>query len=370
MKKILHLEIDKNRIFGLDIIRAVAIMMVLLTHNEPLLPESFSHLINSIYFDGVSIFFVLSGFLIGNIFIKTFETKGLNFKELKNFWIRRWFRTIPAYFLFVFIIAILSKIIIEGFPLRIIFPYLVFCQNLFSNAPGFFGESWSLSIEEWFYLSIPFLILVLTKLLKTSVKQTILLIICVFLVFPPILRFVMYQKNALPPIFYQIVIYRADSIIYGVLGAYLSYYYSYFWKKLDKLLFYVGLALLLIWKLTTNHFSDSFFYRANIDLIFFSISILCLFPFLSTYKIKNYKLFHIIIIYISLISYSLYLVNYSLVKKLLIDQILVPQIADFPVISVYVIQSLFYWISTFIIAFFSYKYFELPTTKLRNLFSK
>ena len=48
--------------------------------------------------NGVELFFVLSGFLIGGILIKTFQKdNSFGIKTISNFWIRRWFRTLPNY---------------------------------------------------------------------------------------------------------------------------------------------------------------------------------------------------------------------------------------------------------------------------------
>ena len=66
---------------------------------------AYADFINHISIDGVSIFFVLSGFLIGGILIKVLETEPATFKTLFNFWIRRWFRTLPNY-LFILLILI------------------------------------------------------------------------------------------------------------------------------------------------------------------------------------------------------------------------------------------------------------------------
>jgi peptidoglycan/LPS O-acetylase OafA/YrhL len=102
---------------------------------------------------GVEIFFVLSGFLIGQILLRDFE-QGVNFKKLLHFWKRRWIRTIPVYYLVLFLKFVLAPAI----GINIIW-YFLFLQN---NIYGidFFGVSWSLVIEEWFYLLIPFGLLI------------------------------------------------------------------------------------------------------------------------------------------------------------------------------------------------------------------
>ena len=316
-------EISSNRIFGLDLLRMVAIMFVFLSHNEPLLPKLIATVINNLYFDGVTIFFVLSGFLIGTILINSFEKRGSTIKQMFEFWIRRWFRTLPPYFLFVIIIAVISKIFIEGFPLKIILPYIFFCQNLFTNTPGFFGESWSLAIEEWFYLLIPISIFAFSFFFK--LRKSIIFTIIIFILISPIIRYHKYSLDELPPIFYQIVAYRSDSIIYGVLGAYLSIYHHKWWFYNKKKFLILGIILLISWKFLSIYFNTPFF-KANINFPFFSIAILCIIPFLSNYKIENYKIHHKIIINISLISYSLYLIHYSLVEKTIIKNILHPHI--------------------------------------------
>lgn len=361
------LEISPNRIFGLDLLRMIAIMFVFFSHNEPLLPSSIAKVINTLYFDGVTIFFVLSGFLIGKILINTFEKKGLSFGQIKDFWIRRWFRTLPPYFLFAFIIAIISKIFVIGFPLRIILPYIIFCQNITTNASGFFGESWSLAIEEWFYLLTPIFIFIFSYFLK--LRKSFLITIIIFIFISPIIRYYKFAMGDLPPIFYQIVMYRSDSIIYGVLGAYISIYHNKRWLDNKKTLLFLGLVLLIIWKFISIYFSTPF-YIANINFPFFSIATLCLIPYLSTYRLKKYKNHHKIIIYISLISYSLYLIHYSLVEKIIIKIVVSPILKGYSIFNIYLIENLLYWTLSFIGAFITYKYFEIPTTNLREYFTK
>jgi len=99
LKNFFALHINPNRIYGLDILRAFAIFFVVLAHASSFLTQPLQDILWHFQYDGVSIFFVLSGYLIGGILIKIIENKGATFKNLFNFWLRRWLRTLPNYFL-------------------------------------------------------------------------------------------------------------------------------------------------------------------------------------------------------------------------------------------------------------------------------
>lgn len=71
--------------------------------------------------------------------------------KMEYFWKRRWFRILPAYFFSIFLIVILSYITHTHFKIWEVIKTIFFVQNI-SHAPkSFFTESWSLSIEEWFF---------------------------------------------------------------------------------------------------------------------------------------------------------------------------------------------------------------------------
>jgi peptidoglycan/LPS O-acetylase OafA/YrhL len=85
-----------KRVFGLDLLRAAAILFVVIDHGNLLLPDLPRKIADLFVFDGVAIFFVLSGYLIGGILLDKLES-GFNQHSLLDFWIRRWFRTLPNY---------------------------------------------------------------------------------------------------------------------------------------------------------------------------------------------------------------------------------------------------------------------------------
>jgi peptidoglycan/LPS O-acetylase OafA/YrhL len=148
----------KNRSFGLDIVRFWAIVLVMINHSGPFLPyfKSKWHIEFFSGFLGVELFFCLSGFLIGTILLKVVDSGHAGPKELLSFWVKRWFRTIPIYWfcLLLYVACFLYFKYpefgsIDGTHLL---GYFVFIQNLFYYHPHFFEVSWSLCIEEWFYL--------------------------------------------------------------------------------------------------------------------------------------------------------------------------------------------------------------------------
>src|SRR6185503_5952862 len=102
---------EKKRIFGLDLLRSIAIILVLVTHTVSFLDPQNHYYEIPVYtgYLGVEFFFVLSGFLIGTILLKIhYQDTIINFKSIKLFWIRRWFRTLPNYYLMFLLYAALA----------------------------------------------------------------------------------------------------------------------------------------------------------------------------------------------------------------------------------------------------------------------
>ncbi len=152
---------ESSRLWGLDLLRAIAILAVLLLHTQPFVFEFSANIPRALYFGwaGVDLFFVLSGFLIGSQAYNNREPLSI-FKGVKDFWLRRWFRTIPLYLL-VLVVYIGIKPLV-GYPFQgEVWPFFFFLQNFLE--PKDFVQSWSLCIEEQFYFFLPLLFFFLPK---------------------------------------------------------------------------------------------------------------------------------------------------------------------------------------------------------------
>jgi peptidoglycan/LPS O-acetylase OafA/YrhL len=200
---------------GLDLIRALAIVLVLIAHGAVFTPGATSETtgwISGIF--GVEFFFSLSGFLIGSILVR-FEKSWSSNKSLLIFLSRRWMRTFPLYFLILGSLLVVQKPNpADDVP---VWKFLFFGQNLWTDYPpsNWFGPSWSLAIEEWSYLVFALLLFVLSVLrVRNKVLWSAsLLVLYGFLIrlSIPITNFDNSIRRSVPA--------RADAIAYGVILA-------------------------------------------------------------------------------------------------------------------------------------------------------
>ncbi|MCC9066273.1 acyltransferase family protein [Flavobacterium piscisymbiosum] len=364
---ILKIDIGNNRVYGLDIIRCLAIFFVVFGHGNLFISDSTARYLEYFVFDGVSIFFVLSGYLIGSILIKEIETKPFTTDVLINFWKRRWYRTLPNYFLVLSVLIILSYFFTSNFNLSDSLAYYIFCQNLYYPHPNWFPEAWSLSIEEWFYIIIPVVLFCLIRFLDLKTKRSVLLTAILVIFSVTIFRYFRSMEMVLLTggqrdlYFRKQVFTRIDSIMFGVLGAYIAYFYKSFWIHYRKILFAIGVVLLISNRFFIKGELNSF-YTTNFAFTLNSIGTLLILPLLS--QIKSGKGFvYKVVTYISLISYSMYLINLTLVKNWIISNMGIDFINSYFTL---IINYFLYWIFTIVISIFLYKYFEVPTTKLRD----
>jgi len=383
MRKLFQFEISENRIFGLDVLRFVAIFMVLLGHSLILVPQEFKKAVNPYLYDGVAIFFVLSGFLIGGILVKILHREKPSLWGLLDFWKRRWMRTLPVYLVvLLFLLAYTLLVFPVNFP-KEWFRFFFFTQNIFGHyRPGFFAEAWSLSIEEWFYLSVPLILFVLLMVFKSSTKWTIFSVSIAMIVLVTYYRYHLYFSWGLSdhPNPYQIklfkkflsygidyqVIPRLDSIMYGVLGAAIAFYYPKIWNaKWNILLVFVGLYLLYYSKF---HMGKSYGPFSNIWCPSLkSWAVFLMLPFMSNLR-KGWGKWTIWVSFFSLISYSMYLVNLNVVTIAIIKHTIHGHysVGKFVPGSTWVLDYALFWICTISISFVLYQWIEVPFMKMRD----
>jgi peptidoglycan/LPS O-acetylase OafA/YrhL len=210
------------RNLGLDLLRFLAILLVLGRHlNLTSHSSFFLNVWNRGGWVGVDLFFVLSGFLISSLLFKEYQRTGeIN---LTRFLFRRAFKIYPAFW--VLIIFYTSFLFSVNQPPSIsqITHELLFVQNYF---PGFLGFSWSLAVEEHFYLSLALLFSVLRKFKKNNRFDSIPIIFAVLSVGCLMLR-IFYVGTADEFSFGKYSLYthlRIDSLFFGVFISYLFHF--------------------------------------------------------------------------------------------------------------------------------------------------
>ncbi len=175
---------------------------------------------------GVELFFVLSGFLIGNILMKE-VVEGGSWKSLLRFYVRRWLRTLPLY---LFVLLVTWLLLHRPFH----WAYLVFLQNFHESALNtFMPVSWSLTIEEWFYFVVPLLLLLLCARYSGN-KGTLLIGFCLFIMLLEVSARMWVVMSDNPVWDYGVrksIPLRIDSLVTGVLLAAFQRYYRNVYER-------------------------------------------------------------------------------------------------------------------------------------------
>ena len=185
-----------NRIPSLDGLRAVSIFIVVFGHIWTGLGYK-----NNFYLMGnlgVRIFFVISGFLITSMLINEFE-KNLSI-NLKHFYFRRIFRIFPAYFFFLGVLFCFTLFTNFYSPIDFLYPFTYTSNYFFSRVPLKLGHTWSLAVEEQFYLIFP-LVLSAIGLLKFKKFVLIIILVTPFLRVTTFLFSILFGNNEYSPIY-------------------------------------------------------------------------------------------------------------------------------------------------------------------------
>ena len=265
----------RRYITGLDGIRAIAVIMVLAYHLKLALFKS--------GFLGVTVFFVLSGYLITGILISEVEEEGTI--DLKNFWLRRIRRLVPAVMSMAVVIIFVSAVVN-----RIIFTKG--CKDFLASVLGFnnwwqifnkvsyfeaagvpspFTHCWSLAIETQFYLIYPLILLGIYKLAKSRgegrAKRGLLFagVTLLLALISVILMIVLFNPQQDASRVYYGTDTRAFSLLFGALLAILWEYRMVprrLSASVNMVLGSVSFAVLLVMTIAING-SSNFWYRGG-----------------------------------------------------------------------------------------------------------
>jgi peptidoglycan/LPS O-acetylase OafA/YrhL len=143
-----------KRIPSLDGLRAVSVLLVVFSHLVGPLPYNIENAVGNL---GVRVFFVISGFLITSILVA--EVEKTSTLSLTKFYFRRTLRIFPAYYFYLAAVFLASAAGIVQIPPESFFSSLTYTSNYIEPGVWELGHSWSLSVEEQFYLLFPGLIL-------------------------------------------------------------------------------------------------------------------------------------------------------------------------------------------------------------------
>jgi peptidoglycan/LPS O-acetylase OafA/YrhL len=221
---------DSGRIRELDGLRGVAIAMVVIFHffqgtlvARPGSALSYLQAAARLSWTGVDLFFVLSGFLIGGILLDS--RASTNYYSV--FYKRRFFRIVPIYVVTLLLTALLISLRLESesSPFKWLttegapwYAYLTFTQNFWMAHAGSVGSNglamtWSLAVEEQFYLTVP---LYIRALSRRWLARFLVVGICS----APLLRTLLLHFGSDSSIgIYTMMLCRSDALLLGVLAA-------------------------------------------------------------------------------------------------------------------------------------------------------
>jgi peptidoglycan/LPS O-acetylase OafA/YrhL len=313
----------RKHVYGLDLLRAVAIALVVVQHaglffylcyGSPRVWTKTGDI-------GVTLFFALSGYLIGGILVDQAEAMG-ELRTASRFWLRRALRTLPNYFLFIGVNVGFWYVFQQarGYPnpWPLLPRYFFFLQNFAATQAWFFPESWSLSVEEWFYVLFPLVLYLGLRFLGLPFGRLYWVLTLAMIALPVVLRGLVLTPDDWRRGITKVVIYRPDSIAVGLAAVGISRAYPGAWSKLRLPSLGLGVAVLL-GSLAYMGWGDPDYSAAARTFLPLVTSVGCalLLPWASACPDLGGRLVNRSVRAVARWSYSLYLVNLMLSTTIL-----------------------------------------------------
>jgi len=305
-------SIKSGRIAGLDLLRAAAIVLVLMAHYPKTSTGPITRMLN-FGWTGVDLFFILSGYLIaGQLFAALSSGREIS---ITAFYLRRLLRTLPNYYVILAAYAVLS--LTGAATPAPLWKFVTFLQNM--GIPSTFAPSWSLCVEEQFYLIFPLMVFVIARIGSPKVAVSVFAGILVleiairagiwFFARPDLLP----EKEALAT--YMAELYyptycRLDGITLGVGLAALKNFRPVLWQQLMARgnhalagsCVFLLLSIVALWKHYSFLCSTLGFTLLSIAFVLLTASVLSDGGLLARLRVPGVQ-------YIALLSYSIYLTH-------------------------------------------------------------
>ena len=209
---------------NLDALRAIAILMVLGRHAGMAIALLHASTIYTAYWArvgwaGVDLFFVLSGFLISGLLFKGYEERRRI--DVSRFYIRRGLKIWPAFYALI-VTGLLVDLVRPGhhFSLHRLIVEIFFVQDYFQ---GIWGITWSLGVEEHFYLALPLVLLLMIRRDREKPFDALPYVFAAIAVFALVCRFAVGWKQNGTIDSWTCVFpthLRIDGLMFGVLLCY------------------------------------------------------------------------------------------------------------------------------------------------------
>lgn len=237
---------NNERLRSLDLLRGIAVVFVIGRHLElcPTYVSGMSPLLNVWQrggWVGVDLFFVLSGFLVSGLLFREF-TRSQSI-QAGRFLLRRGLKIYPAFYCFLGLSLLMLSIGQPFFTHQQVLGEAFFLQNYLGRV---WLHTWSLAVEEHFYLGITILIGALIRIDPQRSLRFLPVLLCILLIVPLVLRWL--HRDALWVDVCYPTHLRIDSLVFGVMLSYVWHFYTEQTRRLVErhwwAVFSLGLLLL------------------------------------------------------------------------------------------------------------------------------